>query len=268
MNEQGSSLCKSKGSTNFDLFIGGGWDEAGRSLQQFRILAHISRWNTGDRWCNSSVTQMAKVCRIGRNNIKPTIESLKDKGLLEVKTRCGRFGGNLYRIIDSAVSETGVSSISFNGSSIQKEHQHALPSDTPSPPLTNTITKPIDGLVDKFNVGGGKEQSEEEQVVQLIKAQGVSGKVAEQLASETGCTPALVRTAIDDVPRNADNPPGMLVSKIRIRLEAKEAKKQEAKRKSQRPKIQKEESIPPTEEETADILAGFKDLKKKIRRGE
>ncbi len=269
----------SKGSTNFDLFIGGGWDDAGLSLKQFRIVAHISRWNTGGHWCDSSVKQMSKVCRIGRNNIKPTIDSLEEKGLLEVKRRCGRFGGNSYRIIDPAVStqipvkdsaesETSVSSISFKNSSIQNEHQHALPGDTPLPPLPKTITQPtIDGLVDKFGVGGGDEQSEEEQAVQLIKAQGVSHKVAAGLACKPGCTRSLVREAVGDMPSEAKNPPALLVYKIRTRLEAKEAKKQEAKRKTKRPKIQKEESKPPTEEEKAYGLAQIKEFKEKHRRG-
>ena len=278
MNLQGSSPSRGKGSTNFDLFIGGGWDEGDLSLKQFRIVAHISRWSSGGRWCDSSVEQMSKVCKIGRNNIKPTIVSLEGKGIIEVKRRCGRFGGNRYRIIDpavstqiplndSAVSETTVSSISFNGSSIQNEHQHALPSDTPLPPLPKPITKPtIDGLVDKFGVGGGKEQTEEEQVVQLIKAQGVSGKVATDLASQPGCTRKLVQRAIDDMPREARNPPGMLFTKIKTRLYATEAKKQEAMSRPKRQKTQKDESKPPTEEERAFGLAQFKAFKEKHSR--
>ena len=105
-------------------------------------------------------------------------------------------------------------------------------------------------------------------MVQLLVAHDVSGKVATDLASQPGCTRKLVQTAMKDMPREARNPPGMLVTKIKQLLQTEEAKEKESKRKSPRPKIQKEESKPPTEEETADILDQINEFKEKIRRGE
>jgi hypothetical protein len=122
-------------------------------------------------------------------------------------------------------------------------------------------------LVDKFGVGGGDEQSEEEQAVQLIKAQGVSHKVAAGLACKPGCTRSLVRAAVGDMPREAKDPPALLVYKIKKDLQTKEAKEKEAKRKPKRTQIQKEESKPLTEEEKADILDKIQAFKKKLRRG-
>ena len=279
MNVQGSSLSKSKGSKDFELFVGRGIADAGLKPNEMSVLIHIASWSGGDRYCNSTIGQFTKACRIGRNSVLKIIARLEQMGFVVVDRRSGRDGRNRYKYNPAVVSlgilpkATAVSqetngSISTDNGSISTDGRQYLKRDTPLPnPLPKPITKPtIDGLVDKFGVGGGKEQSEEEQVVQLIKAQGVSGKVATRLAREPGCTTPLVRRAIHDVPKSAGNPPGMLVSKIRTLLDAHKAKKQKALSRTKRQEDQKDENNPPTKEEREAILSEVEAWKKKVWR--
>jgi hypothetical protein len=279
MNVQGSSLCKSKGSKDFELFVGRGIADGGLKPNEMSVLVHIASWSGGDRYCNSTLGQITETCRISRNSVTPIINKLESLGLISVKRRVGRDGRNRYKYNPTVVplgvspTETVVSqetngSPSTDNGSISTDSRQSLNGDTPLPkPLPNPITKPtIDGLVDKFGVGGGKEQSEEEQVIQLLRAKDISREGAAKLACRPGCTRKLVQRAIDDMPREARSPAGLLKTKIEARLESKKAKMQLAKRPIKRPQSQRDDWESPTDEERADCLAQIAEFRNNLKK--
>ena len=147
----GTSPKSSAGSSgsNFDMFVGDGIDDAGLSLHQMRLLVHIARWQ-GKTWCDSTYSQISGKCGITRRKIKPSLDMLEGRGLIEIERRAGKDGRSRYRFTPhvAAVSagtppaETVVSQT--HSGSVPNAQRQCPTGHTPLLSITNTIDSPDD----------------------------------------------------------------------------------------------------------------------------
>ncbi len=76
-------------------FIHSSLDEAGLTVQEFRVFCHISRRANGGE-CYASAESMATICRIKRDTLFTAIRVLESRGMLERESKIGC--PTIYRI--------------------------------------------------------------------------------------------------------------------------------------------------------------------------
>lgn len=69
-------------------FIHSSLDEAGLTVQEFRVFCHISRRANGGE-CYASAESMAAICRIKRDTLFAAIRALESRGMLERESKIG-----------------------------------------------------------------------------------------------------------------------------------------------------------------------------------
>lgn len=79
---------KSEQKKDGSSFIHSSLDEAGLTVQEFRVFCHISRRANGGE-CYASAESMAAICRIKRDTLFAAIRALESRGMLERESKIG-----------------------------------------------------------------------------------------------------------------------------------------------------------------------------------